>query len=431
MKSARTAGAPLRARTPGRRRWSPRLAIAGLLALALVALGGVAAFGVIVGTPNRGHMAAVGPVSSDNGFPAWYKDDTGVRVQPCLDDPKCAAVAGPPSALPDPSQPISFPDNFPDEFFYMLAASDFNIAGGGRAVTNLALEGAFTTNVADGQQMVFDRVRFFFGGLKAGAAYTITHPYGVDKIVAEQDPGAAAGVGRIRYTEDVGAGAGTFAQALNGRIGPFLKSTAAPAGYLGDGATAGPVTGSPYDTNFIRIEGPGVGAGVPAANQCPTPSADCIQSAAFTVEGKLATNGGVGVDRVTYSRKAGDTGGMVDVLATSDDATTQALQVTGSGFDPTLLEGEKGHYEARVGFTGAPPANVTVTNTGDVPVASKTVAVTDAITATAVYDTDKDTLTINASSSDQATSPTLTAAGFGDIPASGSLVVPNAAGAPA
>ena len=60
--------------------------------------------------------------------------------------------------------------------------------------------------------------------------YTITHPYGKDKIVTDEE-------GEINYTEDIGAG-GPFSAALKSRIGTFLKWDPAvgpaPAGYVGN-----------------------------------------------------------------------------------------------------------------------------------------------------------------------------------------------------
>ncbi len=406
--------------------------------IAMMAVLSVVAFGQIIGTPNRGHLVAVGPTEEPDGFPSWYKDDKNVRVEPCLDaqNPLCNIL---PDTLADPTQPVSFPDNFPNEFFLAVADNLQTAAGGGKLVTRLALEGAFANgDPAPGDQMVFGRIRFFYGGLKAGETYKITHPYGVDKFVAEQTPGAAAGVGRIRFTEDVGVTPGDFGGALNSRIGPFLKwdpatAPAAPAGYLGDPAVTHAVTGSPYQTNFLRVEGPGIAAS--PADQCTvTPAGenpeDCIQSDQFTISGKLATNGGVGVDRATYSRTAADTaGGTLNVFASSE-VTAQSIQVSGAGFDPTRLVGENGHYDAIVPYNGAtPPATVKVDNTGDVPVASKTATVTDAVKASAVYDADANTLTVNAHSSDEVTSPTLTATGYGDLGADGVLQV-NTMGTP-
>src|SRR4051812_28514018 len=291
---------------------SRRAALALGLALSVAGAASVVALAEIVPPANAGHLTTVGPVSASNGFPTWYKDDKGIRLEPCLDprNSLCGALA---AETPDPDAPVSFPDNFPAELFYMSAGTDQDLAGGGRAVSTFSLEGAFATDAAaPGEQISFGRVRFFYKGLKTGATYTITHPYGKDKIVAEQDPGAAAGVGRIRYTQDIDPVRGQFGGALNSRIGPFLTwdpavAPAAPAGYIGDPDVDHAVVGSPYSTNFVRIEGPGLAA--TAADQCPDPPAganpaDCIQTSLFSLQGKYASNGGVDVDRATYSRSA-------------------------------------------------------------------------------------------------------------------------------
>jgi hypothetical protein len=417
------------------------VAVTLLLSVLLAAIASVVAFGDIVGTPNAGGLVAVGPTEEPDGFPSWYRDSTGLRVEPCLDNhnPLCNIL---PDTLqdPNPDANVTFPTNFPDEFFYAVADSTMAPTTGVKLVTRLALEAAFANGApAAGDQIVFGRVRFFYSGLKAGETYTITHPYGVDTFVAEQSPGEAAGVGRIRFTEDVGITPGQFGDVLKSRIGPLLKwDTGAPAGYLGDPAVDHVITGSPNGTNFVRIEGPGISAG--ATSGCATPSADCLQSDLFSVSGKLATNGGVGVDRVTYARAASDTGGGTLSVFANSDAAPQSLEITGSGLDQTRLRGGGGRYVGRIPYTnaggaGAPPGTVKVTNTSDTPDATKDVPVTDDITATAVYNTDAvaatdgGTLTVTAQSSDAVTKPVLTATGYGDLAADGTLVA-HPAGAP-
>jgi hypothetical protein len=382
----------------------------------------VVAMAEIVAPANAGHLTAVGPVSASNGLPTWYKDDNNVRLEPCLDprNSLCGALA---DETPDPDAPVTFPDNFPAEVFYMAAGTDQALAGGGRAVATFALEGAFASDTAaPGEQITFGRVRFTFKGVQAGATYTITHPYGKDKIVAEQDPGAAAGVGRIRYTQDIDPVRSQFGGALNSRIGPFLKwdpaiAPAAPAGYIGDPDVDHQVTGSPHGTNYVRIEGPNLAA--TAADRCPNPPAganpnDCIQTNLFSLQGKYATNGGVDAERVTYGRSS-DSGGTIDVFASSD-LDPHSIEVSGTGVDPTRLVGENGHYQGRVAYEGAePPATLKVGNVGDVPATSKSVDVVDNVKASAVYDTDKHELTVNAGSGDTVANPKLTATGYGDL----------------
>jgi hypothetical protein len=63
-----------------------------------------------------------------------------------------------------------------------------------------------------------------------------------------------------------------------------------PAGFVGDAATDHKVTGSPLNTNFVRIEGPNVNPSS-TSDACPTvdgPIADCVQTDLFVVAGKLA-----------------------------------------------------------------------------------------------------------------------------------------------
>ena len=57
------------------------------------------------------------------------------------------------------TQPVSFPDNFPDETFYQLAQSTITLPGGATAVLNDNLEAAFNTATPQaGQQITFGRV---------------------------------------------------------------------------------------------------------------------------------------------------------------------------------------------------------------------------------------------------------------------------------
>ena len=400
-----------------RRRLTRRTAAVAAASLTLLSGAGVVAYGQVV-TPNTDHLVAVGPTEEPDGFPNWYKDSKGTRIEPCLDNSNalCNIL---PDTMPNPDQPVSFPDNFPDEFFYAVADNTQAPSGaaGPKLVTRLALEGAFANGApAAGDQMVFARVRFFYSNLTPGATYKITHPYGVD--ILQADPADGKNPGSIRFTEDKGITPGQFGDALSGRVAPFLKwDTGAPAGYLGDPATDHTITGSPYNTNFVRVQ-----EVTPAGD--PVAGALDANSNVFSVSGKLATNGGVGVDGAYYKRTTADDGAL-HVYANSEAGSSQSINVSGAGIDPTRMEGQDGHYDAIVPFTGAnPPANITVTNIGDVPVASKTVPLTDEIDAHATFDTVGHQLTINATSSDQVAKPKLTAVGYGDVGADGSLQVP-------
>jgi hypothetical protein len=400
------------------------------LALAVAALtvvGGIAtAAGLPPGTNGPG-LAAVGPVSATDGFPVWYKDKAGLRLENCItnSDPYCPAFG----ALPDPAAPISFPDNYPDEGFYTLTNANLNTGNAGKALLVLALEQAFGTGpVLDGDQVTFARLRLKITNATDGVDYKFTTPAGV-KTLQTSKPGL------VFDTEDVGIGGkGDFTGALGGRVGPFLTWDSYPTDpalkpvggadtYVGDGATLHKIKGSPYGTNVFRIEGPGINPS-PTIDACPTvagPIPDCIETDLFTVQGKLATTSGVTAEKATYSRSSAGAGN-VDVFASSETGA-QAIQVSDAAtaspeFDTTGLVGSNGHFFARVAYLGdQPPAKVQVSNTGDVPVSTKVIDVVDRVTGSATYDTNSQLLTVHAVSSDTAVSRTLTATGFGPLAA--------------
>jgi len=436
-----------------------RKSVVILAALTLVAGAGVAAGAVGPPGVNGPGLAAVGPTNSTDGFPVWYQDKAGLRLESCgvwTADPMCPVVA----PLPDPASPVSFPGNFPDEGFYSMASVLMNTAGGGRAVIMVALEQNLPTPV-DGTQVTFSRHRFDLRGTTDGVPYKITTPAGVKTV---QSVG-----GRVFDTEDIGIGSpGDFTGALGGHVGPFLtwdtfKNTIPDPAlkpnalgkptYVGDGVTPHKVIGSPYGTNFVRIEAAGINP-TPLTDVCPTvagPLADCIETDLFALQGKIATTSGVTADKATYSRSAAGAG-LVDVFASSLPEDHEVIQVSdvpvapaAAEFGTTRLTGSPasaGHYFARVPYTGdQPPATVKVSNISDVPVANKNIAVVDEVTGTAVFTTGTPgnpaavppvapvagSLAITAVSSDTFAPPLLTASGFAALPvplALGVLAVP-------
>ncbi len=216
----------------------------------------------------------------------------------------------------------------------------------------------------------------------------------------------------INTTEDIGSLTpnGTFDTTLNSKSAPFLKwPTGAPAGYLGDPTVEHVVTGSPYDTNYFRIEGPaGSFTGStqlcanPALGDSPVATDDCIESNQFTAEGKIATRAGVEVTKAYYANSG--TGHMMDLFAFSEPG--QNLIVSGSGIAQTKMreDASTGRYYARVYADGAPPADLAVTNKTDAP---NSVDHIDAAMFgdkvhidSSVYSNDDRTLTVSAESGD-------------------------------
>jgi hypothetical protein len=357
-------------------------------------------------------LASAGPTDPGNGFPQFYQDKTGTALEPCLanlaaGDP--CAIAG---SVPGPTAPVVFPTNFPSEWFYWTGNARIRPLVGSnsfRADLTLALEGTFggpTGAVASGDQIVFARFRFRVnGGLVPNATYTVTHPFGVKTFVAST-------TGTINFTEDQGCGvtppACNFASVLpTTNVGPFLKWDATapspPAGYVGDANVTHSVTGSPFNTNFLRIDGPNVGG----------PGINTIQTNQFTVTGKIY-NGVLAapltIDRTSYARAA--TGTEIDLFAHSVGAATIVGSATGLTTTTLTKDATSGRFYARIAGAAVPPfIRYTVTAPGSDPTVRDAPVVDEVTITQARYSLATHTLTVNATSSEQVSPPVLTATG--------------------
>ncbi|HEX5497164.1 MAG TPA: hypothetical protein VFX70_21585 [Mycobacteriales bacterium] len=348
-------------------------------------------------------LAKIGPLDPQTGYPTYFEDSNGLRLSHCFDG--SALCGGAESPLPDPSKPPSFPDNFPAESPYFLAQSVINLPDGSRAVLVATVEASFGSEVGAGERAIINRVRMRITTPDLGH-YTVTSPYGVDEfdVTAIEDR-------NINFTNDIGIAANNFDGVVNGRVDPFLTwdtgLISAPDGheYVGDPGTPHAVTGSPFGTNVFRIDGPDIG-GV---------GVNTIQTNLFALVGRVDTNSGVDPGHPTYSRSTTD-GGFVDVQASTDPGKSIKAALPGDSVT-TLRGGTDGSYVARLPFTGSvPPTSVMVENLSDNPVAVFHSNVTDMVTITdATYDSDAQTLSVTAASSDQAIPPPLTVTGFGAL----------------
>ena len=388
-------------------------------ALALAATAAATANAVVLDdVANRqGSLVSFGPLM-DNGFPTSYKDSHAVRLEACIDasDPLCAAAAGP---TYNPDLPLNFPSNFPDEFFYQLASTVVspNPANASeKLLVETNLEGAFAVgDPAPGDQMVFARVRIKDVDVPAGTTWRITHPYGVDELTAD-----ARG---IVSTQDVGLVPGDFSGALAGRVGPFLKwdpdvLPLAPDGHTGDPGVLHKVVGSPYGTNFIKVE---------QKNGDGSYTQIGFWDDQFSLQGRYAVNSGVDVNAAYFT--GNDSGGFLDVYASSDAG--QAISVSANatlGTPTTAMRELDGRYYARIAVNQKIPAGtqIEVVNTGDKPVAKKLFTISDQVNITAAqYNADTGDLTVQATSSDTesgADTPVLTASLGFDAPVTLPLV---------
>jgi hypothetical protein len=208
-------------------------------------------------------LKGVGPLNPATGFPLWYEDETGLRLQLCLDNsPLCLTT------VPDQEHAAVVADheadsNFIDEAFWWSGDAELTGTNGVTGRLTLASEAAFIARVQNGDQISFGRVRIRIDNLVAGGTYRITHPYGADTF-----ENVAGGVRGINFTEDIGID--SFPDgAMRSRIAPFLKwdtygqtpaAGGPPAGFIGDPSIEHKVTGSLLTDaggrpqNYFRIE---------------------------------------------------------------------------------------------------------------------------------------------------------------------------------
>ena len=264
--------------------------------------------------------SALGP----QGFPLWYEDDAGQRLDLCLDNLNCLSAS------------VNLTRFAGGEAAYWSASAlpPAPLTGNG-----LVLGAEVGFDPTTGAPVTFGRIRIRLKDLEAGGIYTVTHPYGQEQLVADVD-------GEVRQTVDVGCVPpevpepvpGTplppppppvtdcdFATALGSKVfDGFLRwdpnvSPAAPAGFLGDAITPHAVVGAPTGNNFFEVVGPGVSG----------------RTTEFTVEGRYAAPVAVTpAARAFGDQKVGSTSTArtVSVLNTSgQNVTLRAPTLTGAG----------------------------------------------------------------------------------------------------
>ncbi|NVC21974.1 hypothetical protein E7Z53_00680 [Kocuria salina] len=357
-------------------------------------------------------LAEVGPIDPRTGFPFWYEDSTGLRLELVWapgDDFAPVVID------PEESGPLRDIGAFPGESFYLSAETRLPLGGGeddAEARVILALEATFATEgVLDGQQIVFGRVRFRVDEGRPDTMYLLTHPYGTMTVTTDEDGEGSA-------TEDIGLKPLDFEGALTSSIAPFLRWTPDPdldfARYVGDGGSEHTVTGSPLGTNYAMVEGPGVGSGGGGPDPNDPTNPDKVYTDLFVLQGRVARTHGAEIGRAVYTRSAA---GEVVVAVFARSIPGQQLTLAIPALPDTPMQGgEDIHYLARVDAGGSVPEQITVTNTTDPTPVPTTADVVDAVEITqADYSTPARTLTVAATSSDEQSPPALTVTGRGGL----------------
>ncbi|MHC8387228.1 hypothetical protein ACYZTM_04040 [Pseudomonas sp. MDT2-39-1] len=367
-----------------------------------------------------------GPYVPANGsFAAWYQDSHGRTLDLCLSKAVSSRVASTPGApaymcllgatpgVFDDAQPIVFPSNFPDESFWFIGDGSIVDAARGIDLTYVsAVEAAFAAEEpVEGDQVSFGRIRIRVDVPTAGV-YTITHPYGVDIFDVP-----AGGTRAINMTRDIGIGTPkTYDGALKSDIGPFLRSVNGPytetnpvtgsaERFVGDPNLEEAFTGSPFNTNYIRIEGP---------------NGLDLRTTVMAISGKLSTvvrPTPMITERSTYSRKAGESAPVaqqdVFVMAPPPPAT-----VTLDSNSPALNLTEadtSGRWYAQSSTNPTLPSSLVVTADNHLAIPTSTpttlsMPLTDLVVIqTAQYSLSTAQITVVASTSDETSPPVLTA----------------------
>jgi hypothetical protein len=365
-----------------------------------------------------------GPYVAANGFfPQWYQDTDGVALDLCLskaesgNGPLCILLANP--GIFDPAFAICFPGecagvalppdqtyNFPDESFWFTG--DATINQNGVVLTyGSALEAAFGGgDPAPADQISFARIRIR-ADLPTNAPlgnYVITHPYGVE-VFSVDNPGVKV----INMTRDIGIGApGDFTGALAGDIGPFLRGVGGPytsgtETFVGDPNILEPVTGSPFGTNFVRIEGPG--------------GFTTLETDLFAVSGKISAvvlPTPLVIERTSYSRT--DTTAQEDVFALAPPTSTSVSFVDTDSLVTLMTDGDaNGAWFGQSPADPTLPASIEVTADNTPSNNSPTTETGDLVDLVTIsraeYSLAAGTLTVEAASSDEVDNPTLSANG--------------------
>ena len=358
------------------------------------------------------------------GFASWYQDSHGRTLDLCLSKavssrvpsapgaPSYMCVLNPAPGVFDDTQPIVFPGNFPDETFWFTGDGSIVDAARGIDLTYVsAVEAAFAAeDPVEGDQVSFGRIRIRVDVPTAGV-YTITHPYGVDIFDVP-----AGGNRAINMTRDIGIGSPkTYDGALRSDIGPFLRSVNGPYTetnpvtgqadqFVGDPNLSEAFTGSPFNTNYIRIEGP---------------NGLDLRTTVMAISGRLSTVARptpIIAERSTYSRKAGSSAPVaqqdVFVLAPPPPAT-----VTVESNSPVLNMTEAdttGHWYAQSATNPTLPSSLLVTADNHLAIptstpTSLTMPLTDLVVISrAEYSLNSGQITVVASTSDETSPPILT-----------------------
>jgi hypothetical protein len=223
--------------------------------------------------PAYAQLTGVSPGVNRTGYPAWYEDDTGVRVNICIDNRLCLGGDTRPNRN-RPADPrvdanprrAGLQPNMPDEAFFAIARAETDLNRGGRIRWRGVLEGAYSSAAPRaGREITFTRTQVTGSNINPaaypeGTELRFVTPYGelTGTVTADET------LDRVRLESPLGARVNGFQPPVDEVVtgyGPtFLRwdpadPPAAPAGFLGNPLVLHTVVGGTTGNSFQVLEG--------------------------------------------------------------------------------------------------------------------------------------------------------------------------------
>lgn len=382
-----------------------------------------------------------GPLDAQGMFSEWIVDANGVGLAVC--NVSVTNDGNPPPCFYDPvtpTNPLAVSLGRGGEAFFFLADSVWTTTGAFPidAVIVMGVETAFLSPDGEplaGTQTQFQRLRTRLNVAKTGI-YTVETPWRTNTYTVTTLLPAGSGQNRSEISDPIDITFGPNAS-VPGMVAPFLVATPPIVGYgqaegfIGDGLTPTNVTGSPCNTNYVRVTAVDLDGVTPINIHN---GSNVYTQPLFTVQGKLAPTAAVplAITGAFYSTNAGAT--SVTVMA--DGSTTGT--VTAALDAPVELSRDAGRFYA-TSTVAVRPTTVSLT-ASDVTKPStpntQTAGVKDLVTIglaearCTTLPTPSCQLTVQASSSDDGsvtTAPVLTLAHLNQDLTLGSITVSSTA----
>jgi hypothetical protein len=277
-------------------------------------------------------------------FSEWIVDMNGVGLQICTDSADGTGTPPPCFYDPvDPATPYSASLSRGGESFWYLADNTFGPTTGANpinAVIVMGVESAFLSDPPQaGFETQFQRLRTRVN-VSAIGKYTVETPWSKKTYTVDALLPGGNGQNRMEISDPIDISFNPNSSAP-GMVAPFVLPVGTVidplavgyTGYIGDGLTPGPVTGSPCGSNFIQVtavtaNGAPIDIGGNVRNAQGVLQTNVYRNTSFTVMGKLAPTSAVplSIGAAYYTRNGGHD--QVTVMAEGSTSASQFATTT-------------------------------------------------------------------------------------------------------